>query len=127
MPGAMSHLFTDFAYVLFLVSDMTRARNFYCGILGLPVTGSCYDGAWLEFDIGHGTLVVTDRHRELGGTPGSNGAVLSLEARNLDEVKALLQHHGIAWTVGPVDATYCRGGIVEDPDGNRLMFHERRK
>jgi len=120
----MSHSFSDFAYTLFLVSDMPAAREFYCGKLGLTVALSCYDGAWLELNVGTGTLVLTTRHKELGGTPGSNGAVVSLEVNDLSATIALLEKHGIKWTVGPVDAKYCRGGIIEDADGNRIMFHE---
>ncbi len=119
-------LISDIAYVLFLVSDIQKAREFYCEKLGLTVSASSYQGAWLEFDIGHGTLIVTNRLSELGGRLGSAGAVVALEVSDLDEVRLRLLKHEIAWRVGPVDASFCRGGIVEDPDGNRIMFHQRK-
>ena len=120
----MKHSFTAIAYTLFLVSDIERAREFYCEKLGLSVALSCYDGNWLELSVGASTLVITNRQDQLGGTPGSNGAVVSFEVEGLSAIMELIEGHGIAWTVGPVDEKFCRGGIVEDPDGNRIMFHE---
>lgn len=120
----MKPLFRDIAYTLFLVSDIGRAREFYCDKLGLTVALSAYNGNWLELNIGNGTLVLTNRLQELGGVPGSNGAVVSFEVEELSAIRELLTAHGMPWTVGPVDAKFCRGGIVEDPDGNRIMFHQ---
>ncbi len=120
----MKHSITAIAYTLFLVSDIERAREFYCDKLGLSIELSCYEGNWLELSVGPGTLVITNRQEQLGGTPGSNGAVVSFEVDDLSAIMELVEEHGIAWTVGPVDAKFCRGGIVEDPDGNRIMFHE---
>ncbi len=119
----MKSLFEDIAFVVYPISDMRRARSFYRDALGLEETAN-WDDAWLEYDIGHGTLAITNTFPQL--TPGSNGAMVAIEVTDLDAVASGLKEKGISWATGPFDSPACRGGSIKDPDGNELILHHRR-
>ena len=114
-----------FAYIVYPVRDIERSRHFYRDVLGLAECGN-WQGAWLELEVGHGTLVLTTRYEELGIVPGANGAVLALEVEDLSDTSTLLSRHGIAWYLEPSEHAYCRGGTVKDPDGNRVLLHQKK-
>ena len=119
----MNPLFEDFAFVVYPVSDMAKARAFYADILELRETANWND-AWVEYDIGHGTLALTPTFPEQ--QPGAHGAMLAIEVKDLDAVSAFLEKKGIAWATGPFDTPLCRGGSIKDPDGNELILHYRK-
>lgn len=118
----MNPFFEDFAFVVYPVTDMDKARAFYTGVLELRETANY--GHWVEYDIGHGTLALT--HTFPHQQPGAKGAMLALEVKDLDAVSAFLEKKGIAWATGPFDSPLCRGGSILDPDGNELILHYRK-
>lgn len=115
----------DFAFVVYPVSDIAKSRHFYCDLLGVKESGN-WQGAWLELEVGHGTLALTTRYAELGILPGANGAVLALEVDDLAEFAASLEKHGVDWYSKPVEYPNCHGAMVKDPDGNRVLLHQKK-
>ena len=119
---------TDIAFIAYAVSDMTKARAFYEGVLALK-PNSEYDGSgnpnWVEYDIGPGTLGV-------GCAPGmwepsSKGASAALEVEDFNEALATIKEKNIPIVMGPHDFPSCRMVVVADPDGNRITLHKRQK
>jgi len=123
MHSTPSPWFKDVAFVVQPVADLPVARRFYEGVLGLAVT-TAWEGQWIEYDIGHGTLALTvadERHR-----PGASGAAVGLEVVDFDRLVAHLRAHAVVIVDGPFDSPACRGCVIRDPDGNELILHAKK-
>ena len=68
----------EIAFSCYPVTDMSRAREFYEGVLGLKATmdHEMEEGHWVEYDIGPGTLAIG---RAPGMNPSNEGCSVSLE------------------------------------------------
>jgi len=124
-PGIRVNEIAFFAYA---VSDMTKARAFYEGVLNLK-PNSEYDGSgnpnWVEYDIGAGTLGI-------GCAPGmfdpsTKGASAALEVEDFDQALAAVKVKAVPIVMGPHDFPSCRMVVLADPDGNRISLHKRKK
>ena len=117
----------EIAFSCYAVTDMTRARAFYEGVLGLVPT-MVHDlgggSQWVEFDIGPGTL-------SLGAAPGwkpsPDGCTVALEVEDFDAAIAHLRAHQTPFRVEPFPTPVCRMAMVTDPDGNTLCIHKRNR
>ncbi len=112
-------------HVSLLISDVTRARAFYEGILGLTPDASrpvmAFDGVWY-------TLGATQIHLLCLPDPcngmrlpehGGRDRHLALQVDNVAGLAERLQQHGITFTLSRSGrkALFCR-----DPDRNTLEF-----
>ena len=116
-------LFKDVAFVLYPVSDVKASRSFYEGVLGLQVTANWND-QWVEYDIGAGTLAITaadEKHQA-----GARGATAGLEVADYDAVLSLLKAKAVTIVDGPFDSSACRGVIIQDPDKNDIILHQKK-
>jgi len=119
----MKELYEDLAFVVYPVSDMAAAKGFYSGVLELAETAS-HGKAWVEYDIGRGTLAITNTFRHL--KPGAPGAILAIEVSDIDKIDEALRAKNLPWATGPFDTPLCRGGSIKDPDGNEVIFHQKK-
>ena len=119
---------TEIAFIAYAVSDMSKARGFYEGALGLKPNAQ-YDGSrnpnWVEYDIGTGTLGI-------GCAPGmwepsAKGASAALEVEDFDQALAEVKAKNLPIVMGPHDFPPCRMVVIADPDGNRLTLHQRKR
>jgi predicted enzyme related to lactoylglutathione lyase len=114
------------AFVGYPVTDVTRARNFYEGVLGLktemahqfPDTGKW----WIEYDIGGVTLAISD----YWPPTGQSGPTLALEVDDLDAWSQALTAKDVKLVFATMDTPVCRFFGIKDPDGNDLMIHQRK-
>ncbi len=110
------------------VTNVARARAFYEGVLGLKpsmIFGEQDGQAWIEYDIGPGTLAIAS----LGADkwkPSSDGPALALEVADFAAAIAQLRAGGVRFVVEPVDFPSCQMACVHDPDGNQLTIHCRK-
>src|SRR5690606_38540034 len=81
-------------------------------------------GKWLEVEVGTGTLVLTTRFDEIGSTPGAEGPVLAFEVADLDELTERIDEKKIEWFRRPEEHEFCKGGVLYDPDRNRILLHQ---
>jgi predicted enzyme related to lactoylglutathione lyase len=118
----------EIAFFAYAVSDMKKARAFYEGSLGLK-PNSEYDGSgnpnWVEYNIGATTLGI-------GCAPGMwdpspKGASAALEVENFDEALTTVKAKNVPVVMGPHDCPACRMVVIADPDGNRIVLHQRKK
>lgn len=115
----------EIAFSCYPVTDMSRARTFYEGVLGLKATmDHQMEGAhWVEYDIGAGTLA-------LGMAPGMNpspeGCSVGLEVEDFDGSVAELRAAGVEFVFGPFETPVCHMAFVRDPDGNSVCIHKRK-
>jgi catechol 2,3-dioxygenase-like lactoylglutathione lyase family enzyme len=114
------------AFTAYPVTDITRARAFYEGVLGLKtgVTFQHENGHWIEYDLGPATLAISNLSADQW-KPSSDGPSAALEVEHFDEGVAHLRAHGVRFVLEPMDSGVCRMAIIADPDGNSLAIHHR--
>ena len=115
---------TEIAFSSYPVTDITRARAFYEGVLGLKVTmenDMGNGGHWIEYDIGSGTLGIG---RAEGWKPGSDGCTVALEVDDFDSAIGALKNAGVPFRMGPFETPICHMAMVNDPDGNTIIIHK---
>jgi catechol 2,3-dioxygenase-like lactoylglutathione lyase family enzyme len=116
----------EIAFVAYPVTDKQRARDFYEGLLGLkPTMDSVFSqGYWIEYDIGTGTLALSNFWKP--AAEPAMGPTAALEVENFDYIVALLKTKGVPFVDGPHESSVCFMAMVTDPDGNSLWIHKRK-
>lgn len=113
---------TAIAFTGYPVTDLARARSFYETLLGLKPATIFGEGdkSWIEYDIGSGTLAITNVSPEW--KPG-DGPAIALEVSDFDAAVAALRAAGTPFVVEPVRHPTCALAVVHDPDGNSVALH----
>lgn len=117
---------TEIAFTGYPVTDLKRARDFYEGTLGLKVSHIFGDEreAWIEYDIGPGTLSIGNMAPDW--KPASNGGSAGLEVDDFKEAIARLKQAGVRFRLEPIETPVCHMAVVLDPDGNLITIHHRK-
>ena len=114
---------TRIAFLYHNVSDISRARNFYEGVLGMKV-GSEYEGApgkwWIEYDVDGVTFAITN----IGSRKGEGGALPTFEVADIEAAAATLRTARAKFIEPVTEYPRCRSFTVADPDGNQIGFHQ---
>src|SRR5690606_9957781 len=108
------------------VTDMSRARAFYEGVLGLTPTmpaGEPGGIEWTEYDIANGTLSIGSGAPNW--SPTSSGCSVGLQVDDFAAAIAHLRASGTAFHMEPIETPVCHMAFVLDPDGNALCIHRR--
>ncbi len=109
-------------FVMFPVSDLARAARFYRETLGLPQEIYSEEGHWAEFDCGNLTLSLQ------GAAPpaeAGTGGRLALAVGDIHAAADEIKRSGARLLGGPTNYGVCWALEVLDPDGNRLILHQR--
>lgn len=116
----------EIAFAAYPVTDKQRARDFYEGLLGLKPTIDSLspEGFWIEYDIGTGTLAISN-FWEPAAAPAM-GPTAALEVESFDDTVALLKTKDVPFVDGPHESSVCFMAMVTDPDGNSLWIHKRK-
>jgi predicted enzyme related to lactoylglutathione lyase len=117
----------EIAFSGYPVTDLKRARQFYEGTLGLKqsmIFGDENEG-WIEYDIGAGTLAITNFSSDW--KPSADGGGVALEVEHFDSAIAELKGAGIKFRIDPMETPVCFMAIVFDPDGNAVCIHKRKE
>ncbi len=117
---------TEIAFTGYPVTDIARARAFYEGVLKLK-TGATFEHegkSWIEYDIGSGTLAISNLPADMW-KPSSDGPAIALEVVDFDAAIAALRAAEVKFLIEPMDSGVCRMAIIVDPDGNSLVIHKR--
>lgn len=117
-------MLNEFAFVAYPVLDLEKSRWFYGNVLGLKESEN-WENRWIEYEVGRSTLVITTFFPEL--IPGAAGAIVSIEVDSLDSVGTSLSAAGVEWHWGPREGSWCHSAMIKDPDGNRLLLHQKKK
>jgi len=104
------------------VTDVTRAREFYEGILGLQKSGEFLEGRWMEYGIGKDTLAIANVN--LDWKPSDQGITAALEVEDFEAATQELKNANVPFAAEPFETPVCHIAIVQDPDGNKLMIHK---
>lgn len=95
------------------VSDLSRASEFYGGVLGLHRNPESGD-RWVEFETGNLTIGLS-----------TFGPALSFRVADVNEARSDLESEGVEFQMDTFDSGVCNGAPFTDPDGNRLVIHRR--
>lgn len=119
---------TAIAFTGYPVTDMPRARAFYEQVLGLKssVVFEHEGRHWIEYDLGAGTLAVTNMSADKW-RPSSDGPCIALEVADFTAAVAHLRAAGVTFQLEPMDSGVCQLAVVADPDGNSVTIHQRRQ
>ncbi len=116
----------DIAFVGYPVSDVARARKFYEETFGFKATMvEKFEGDkwWIEYDIGHGTLAITNTWK-----PSATSAPqIALEVEDLDAAVAFIRQKNIKIVLDTIPTPVCRFFVIADPDGNGIILHQHNK
>jgi predicted enzyme related to lactoylglutathione lyase len=117
---------TEIAFTGYPVTNLKRARQFYEGVLGLTVSTIFGDEnrAWVEYDVGPGTLAIGNIAPEW--KPSPNGGSVGLEVDDFNGAVTRLKQHGVTFSVEPMESPVCHMAVVSDPDGNSVTIHRRK-
>jgi catechol 2,3-dioxygenase-like lactoylglutathione lyase family enzyme len=118
----------EIAFVGYPVTDLPRARRFYEGTLGLVqshVFGNPEETAWIEYDIGPGTLAIGNGIPEW--QPSPQGCTAALEVDDFEAAMDRIKGDGVPIVNGPEETPICHMVVVSDPDGNSLIIHKRKE
>jgi predicted enzyme related to lactoylglutathione lyase len=115
----------EIAFSCYPVTDMTRARKFYEGVLGLKATldHKMENAHWVEYDIGSGTLAIGVAP---GMNPNKDGCCVALEVEDFEGALSELRAANVEFNFGPLETPVCHMAFVRDPDGNSVGIHKRK-
>ena len=116
---------TEIAFIGYPVTDMSRARAFYEGVLGLK-TAATFDHEekqWIEYDIAGATLAITNMSPDW--KPSTSGPGVALEVADFAAAMADLRAAGAKFIIEPMDSPVCHMAVVTDPDSNSVCLHRR--
>jgi catechol 2,3-dioxygenase-like lactoylglutathione lyase family enzyme len=109
---------TAIDHVSVLITDLAKARWFYCDILGLPEIPKpkTFDFVALWFDLGGGqTLHLLQKPQADTRSPRH----FALRVPDVKSARAYFRTHGVEiQETGPIP--HCDRFFVSDPDGNRI-------
>lgn len=117
---------SEIAFTCYPVTDLKRARKFYEGTLGLAASRTFGDDttAWVEYDIGPGTLAIGNMEPEWKASAGGGG--VGLEVDDFDAAIQQVKVAGYKFAAEPFESPVCRMAVVSDPDGNSVCLHKRK-
>lgn len=114
---------TELLHTSILVSNLSKSRNFYEGVLKLVPSPSrpemTFDGVWYEIGEQQIHLLVLPNPDPVTGRPehGGRDRHIALGVDDLEPAKRALEQAGIPYTMSRSGrpALFCR-----DPDGNAI-------
>ena len=117
---------TGIAFVVYGVTHLNRAREFYEKTLSLQPTHTWINGeeGMVEYDIGAGTLAIGAGPSSIA--PSAGGGCAALEVEDFAAAIEHLRSRGCTFRMEPADTPVCQLAVIADPDGNSLMIHKRK-
>ena len=111
-------------FIAYTVTDMDKAEAFYRDILGLDVSvqrgepGTRGNG-YMEFEVAGTSIGLTQM------PPLPNGA-MALAVDDINQALEELRGKGVEIGMEPVETPVCFLASVADPDGNKIILHQRK-
>ncbi len=117
---------TEIAFTGYPVTELKRARQFYEVTLGLKPAKVFGDEntAWVEYDIGTGTLAIGNGAPDW--KPSAGGGSVGLEVDDFDDAIKKLRESGATFRLAPIETPVCNMAVVSDPDGKSITIHKRK-
>jgi predicted enzyme related to lactoylglutathione lyase len=111
------------AFTVYSVTDVKRARAFYEGTLGLTLTHN-YQDEWLEFELGNTAFVIASQDAD--HQPGRHGPVAAFEVADIAAFVNQLKSASVIFNKDLFETPVCTIAIIQDPDANEIILHQRK-
>nr|WP_228047695.1 VOC family protein [Saccharopolyspora sp. HNM0983] len=112
-------------YLSLQVSNLARARDFYCRVLGITAAPSSPPGVQVLRTRPVPMALRADLPPRTG-TAGL-GVALWLDCEDVDALHERVMQHGGQVELAPTDGPFGRMFTVADPDGYRLTLHRMKR
>jgi catechol 2,3-dioxygenase-like lactoylglutathione lyase family enzyme len=103
--------------------DVTRSKEFYVDVLGLPFDRD--HPAGFEVFAGQVCLSIWNPANAPGVDFAPSPAHLALNVGDVATARAELEAKGVVFDAPTLDTGVCHMAFFHDPDGNALMLHRR--
>ena len=116
----------EFAFTVYPVAELKRAREFYEGTFGLK-PGMVYEGekmGWVEYEVGTGVFAIGSGAEMF--KPSVDGGTIAFEMEDFEEAIRELKGSGCKFVFEAMETPVCRMAGVLDPDGNAIIVHKRK-
>ncbi len=114
----------DIAFTGYPVTDITKARAFYEGVLGLvPDPAFAGSSSWVEYSVGSNTFSIGCMD---SWKPSKDGPSIAFEVDDMAKMVETLKAHNIGIEMGPLDFPTCNMLMIRDVDGNLITIHHRK-
>lgn len=112
-------------FLILPTQDKARAERFYCDVLDLEL-----DSHWgeiaVEFKLSDDlTLALMDPAAMQQAFAAVTTGVIALRVTDFEASVSELQARGVQFEGDVIDSGACKMANFRDPDGNRLMIHQR--
>ncbi len=108
-------------FVMYHVSDLKKAMDFYKNILGLKPYGEPGD-TWAEFEAGNVTFDIGTFDKDSIGKCAS----VAFSVEDVQKTLAELKKKGVKIIDEHYETPVCHGAAIADPDGNKIYLHSRK-
>lgn len=118
---------TDISFTCYPVTNLKRAYKFYEEVLGLAQSRKfgTDEAGFVEYDIGPGTLAITN-FSATEWKPSAGGGTVGLEVDDFDATVRHLRSVDCSFRVDPFETEVCHMAVISDPDGNSITIHRRK-
>jgi catechol 2,3-dioxygenase-like lactoylglutathione lyase family enzyme len=114
-------------YIQYGVSSLEKALPFYRDLLGMRPLGEPTGGAWQELQVGSSTLAVSAPPYGQPPRPDyQGGATVAVAVQDVHAAVEDLRSKGVRILSEPFETAVCHLATIADPDGNRLILHQRK-
>jgi predicted enzyme related to lactoylglutathione lyase len=114
---------TGVDFVALQTRDHAAAARFYGETLGLPFVKSWGSMPASEYQAGNLTLAVMQSDA-FGAEFAPSAALVALAVEDIEAARARLEAAGVEFGAA-FDSGVCHQAHFADPDGNRLLLHQR--
>lgn len=112
----------EMAFACYAVTDISRARSFYEGVLGLVPT-TIFGEQWVEYEFGPYALAIGSSPE---WKPSPDGCSVGLEVEDFNAAVEHLRAHNVKFRMEPGETPVCHMAMIFDPDGNTVCIHKRK-
>jgi predicted enzyme related to lactoylglutathione lyase len=82
-------------------------------------------GRWIEYAVGGQTIAIASIGSD-DWVPSDQGTSVALEMEDFDQAIRELQEAGVKFAMDAMESPVCHMAVVQDPDGNKVVIHERK-
>lgn len=113
-------------FVMYCARDSKKLRSWYAKTFGLK-RGEEWNEFWSEFATKPVCLCINGPNRtKKARWDWSGSAAIALAVADIHEAARACRRKRIKILVGPVETSVCWMLFIEDPEGNRLVLHQRK-
>lgn len=115
------------AFTMFPVTDTSRARGFYEGVLGLKVGSHSPNGIWTEYDLPGGGCLALFNSPDKKNASSPGGASIAFEVEDLDALVGRLKGVDVEFLSTDIESPVCRMATLKDTEGNTIILHKLKR